>query len=88
MERMIRLALPCFLTHRALIVPTLSLSLSHQFLCLHTRAFGARVCVCTCHSSIPFPVPVGGLIVRESTHARTRATVLAQRVRSMGDEEP
>jgi hypothetical protein len=50
----------------------LSLSLSHQFLCLHTRAFGARVCVCTCHPSIPFPVPVGGLIVRESTHTHAR----------------
>jgi hypothetical protein len=44
MERMIRLALPCFLTHRALIVPTLSLSPINFF--VFTRGLLARVCVC------------------------------------------
>jgi hypothetical protein len=84
MERMIRLGLPCFLTHRALIVPTLSLSLSPINFFVFTRGLLARVCVCALVIH-PFrfrsTVPAGGLIVRESTHTRTRATMLAQRVR-------
>jgi hypothetical protein len=74
--------------HRA---NSLSLSLSPINFFVFTRGLLARVCVCALVIH-PFrfrsTVPAGGLIVRESTHTRTRATMLAQRVRWTGDKEP